>query len=92
MSSVSYLPHVAPKNNNTSQMRRRVNNVVSAVTEQSTAITALQQPAPVPAPAPATTVETFATGGSAATLPTAPAAYEVVTVNGRQYKRPLYYL
>jgi hypothetical protein len=32
--SISYLPHVSPKNNNTQQVRRRVNNIVSQVSDQ----------------------------------------------------------
>lgn len=32
--SVSYLPHVQPPNNNTAQVRRRVNDIVSTVTNQ----------------------------------------------------------
>ena len=33
MSSISYLPHVAPKNNNTQQIRRRVNDLVTTVNQ-----------------------------------------------------------
>lgn len=38
MSSISYLPHVSPKDDNTRQMRRRVNNIVSQVSQQVGAV------------------------------------------------------
>lgn len=38
MSSISYLPNVSPKNNNTQQIRRRYNEVVSQVSQQVGAI------------------------------------------------------
>jgi hypothetical protein len=33
MSSISYLPHVSPKNNNTAQIRRRVTDIVSTLNQ-----------------------------------------------------------
>lgn len=38
MSSISYLPHVSPRDNNTRQIRRRANDVVSQVSQQVGAI------------------------------------------------------
>jgi hypothetical protein len=91
MSSVAYLPNTSPKNNSTAQIRRRANQVVSAVADQSQQIATLQTPAPVSPPIPTQTAIT-ATGGSAVALPTNPAAYEIVEINGVKYKRPLYFL
>ncbi len=91
MSSIAYLPNTSPRNNSTAQIRRRANQVVSAVAGQAQQIATLQAPAPVVAPAKTQTA-VAATGGSAAALPSAPAAYEIVEINGVQYKRPLYFL
>lgn len=50
MANVAYLPNVAPSNNNTAQIRRRANQTVTAVNENSTAITVLQAQIPTLAP------------------------------------------
>jgi hypothetical protein len=39
MSQISYLPHTSAKNNNTRQMRRRTNDLVSVVAQQIGSIT-----------------------------------------------------
>ncbi len=91
MPTVAYLPNTEPKNNSTSQVRRRVNQTVSAVVQQGQQIAQLQAPRPATAVAPIKT-STTANAGGAAALPSAPAAYEIVEINGVQYKRPLYAL
>ena len=62
MSSIAYLPHVSPPDNNTRQMRRRANDMVSQVSQQVGAIAtntgdlgalnqAVQGKAPIDSPA-----------------------------------------
>jgi hypothetical protein len=114
MSSVSYLPHVSPPNNNTRQIRRRVDDIVSQVSQQVGSIadgtgdigtlhSGLQTKAPADSPVftgtvtqptlPALTnaqLSTYATAGGASSLPTAPAGYTTISINGQQFKIALF--
>jgi hypothetical protein len=50
MANVSYLPNIAPPNNNTQQIRRRVNQTTQSVVDNSTDIASIQQTLPTLAP------------------------------------------
>jgi hypothetical protein len=104
MTLPAYLPNTQPKNNSSSQMRRRVNDSVSAIIGNTQANAATQtQLNQVPAQISAAQasqanfpeitnaqIHTTANAGGATALPATPAGYTVITLNGKAFKIPLY--
>lgn len=103
--SLTYLPHAQPSNNNTLQLRRRYNDVVSQVTNQVGSIAAnvgdlgTLNTTKANATNPAlsgtitqtnATTATSATAGTATALPAQPLGYLQMVVNGVNVKVPFF--
>ncbi len=104
MNFPSYLPNTQPNNNSTSQIRRRVNDTVTAINGNTQTVSAIQQKVndfgkqiaeaqgtqatfPNLTSAP---IHTTANAGGAAALPSSPAGYTTIQINGKSYKIALY--
>jgi hypothetical protein len=102
MSSPSYLPNTSPKNNSTSQIRRRVNDAVSSVAQNTQANQQTQEQVSTLAPqvealqtpnslfVVGAQIHTKANAGGASALPATPAGYTTMQLNGRSVKIPFY--
>jgi len=103
--ALSYLPHSQPANNDTRQMRRRVNDIVSTVSQQVGSIQAnagdlgVLNSTKANSTNPAitgtitqtsATTATSATAGAATALPATPLGYLQMVVNGTTVKIPYY--
>jgi hypothetical protein len=97
--AISYLPNVSPKNNSTAQIRRRTNEIVSEVVQNSQdqastgeAVQALanQPPQQGFGVISGAQIHASANAGGAAALPATPAGYTIISINGQSFKVPLY--
>ncbi len=103
--ALGYLPNVQPKDNNTQQIRRRTNAIVSVVSQQVGSIasgtgdlgTLSTTKADAANPSlsgtvslSGATVAASATAGSATALPAQPVGYLTQVINGQTVKIPYY--